>query len=64
MLPTEKAHSWTLPTSVSREYFELLVEEMFYAKRYQKAEDLIGMVKNMFKGQHNELKFLNALMAR
>ena len=37
---------------------------MFYAKRYQKAEDLIGMVRNMFKGQHNELKFLNALMAR
>ena len=37
---------------------------MFYAKLYQKAMDLIGTVKNMFKGPHNELTFLNALMSR
>ena len=49
---------------ISREFFGLLVEEMFYAKLYQKAMDLIGTVKNMFSGPHNELKFLNALMTR
>ena len=37
---------------------------MFYAKQYQKAMDLIGTVRNMFKGPQNELKFLNALMSR
>ena len=38
--------------------------QMFYAKFYQKAIDLIGTIRNMFKGHHNNLKFLNALMSR
>ena len=47
-----------------REYFELLVEEYYFAKLYDKSVELLDKVRQMFGGNTVEQKFLHALIQR
>ena len=47
-----------------KEIFELLSEELYYAKQYEKCLDIISKFRQMFPGPNLELKFIHALIAR
>ena len=47
-----------------REMFEYLAEELFFAKEYSKAVDMIDVIRRMFKPPHMELNFIKAFIGR
>ena len=49
---------------IFREYFELMVEECYFAKQFQKAIDMIDKIKLIFEAAAMEQKFIQALIAR
>ena len=45
-------------------YFELLVEELFYAQDFKKSLEMMDNIKQMFKPPHMEINFIRAVIGR